>query len=141
MDFTKLKENALKHAQTLKKEALQFADQASHFSANGITKTPLTLKSVDEFTHIQDTKRLVLIAGNDTSEAYRNLVLKLPILASKAWVSSVQLKFVDTLQTPELVKILSITQNPTVLAYKNGTLQKTLTEKNQIDDFFKDIVL
>ena len=141
MDWKQLKENAVKHAETLKKEALHLADQASYLSANGITKTPLTVKTAEEFSQIQDTARLVLVVGNETSETYRNLVLKLPVLASKAWVSSAQLRFVDTTKTPELKKILGVTGNPTVLAYRSGELKKTLTEKSEIDAFFKDIVL
>ena len=141
MDWKQLKENALKHAETLKKEAAVLADKAGHLGANGIAKTSLALKSAEEFAQIQDAKRLVLLVGNESSEAYRHLVLQLPILASRAWVSSVQLRFVDTEQTPDLLQILGVTENPTVLAYREGKLQKTLTDRSEIQTFFKDIVL
>ncbi len=80
----------------------------------------------------------MLIAGEQDDETYRLAVLRFPELATKAWIESAMLRYLDRGATPELAKGFGVETVPVAILLKNGEEIKRHTGTDEVRAFFSD---
>lgn len=83
--------------------------KALDFTQKQLQNTPVVLKTMPEYELLRTSKRFILIAYDETHPDARDIVLRSPVWAARAWSDASELRFVEKGVSPDIIKNLDIT--------------------------------
>jgi hypothetical protein len=115
MDFSsltqKIKEATkplMEKANPLFAKAKDVGYKALEFTEKQLRRTPLVLKSHDELVEIQTNKRCILICYDEKDASAREILLRSPIWAAKAFSDIAELRFLEVGTAPAVTEELGV---------------------------------
>lgn len=157
MDFKAFKEKAIKFKNTTVKTATKLKNSTITSAAKKLAESGLVIKTkkdldifIDKskntrFTNKETwvtskyTKHTIVIFVEKESEFYKDALVQVPVLAAKAWSSSVSLKMSD-LDLKDL-KEYNIVETPALALFTNKKLSKLVSWEENIKTIVKTLNL
>lgn len=90
-------------------KAKQAGFKTLDFTQRQMQSTPLVLKTLPELDAIRLVKRLIVITYDQSDATSRELLLRAPIWATKAWSDAAELRWVEKSASPDIVSSLGMT--------------------------------
>ena len=79
------------------------------FTQRQMQSTPLVLKTQTELDALRSAKRLIVIVYDQSDASSRELLLRAPVWATKAWSDAAELRWVEKSTSPDIVSSLGVT--------------------------------
>jgi hypothetical protein len=116
MDFSSLKQKLQDATKPLMEKAAPLLDKAKDawykaldFTQKQLQNTPLILKTRDEYIEVLTKKRCILISYDETDESSREILLRTPIWATKAFSDVAELRIAEVSRASELMREINVT--------------------------------
>lgn len=109
--FEKLKNRVspyIEKAHPYVKKAKVYGGKALDFTVKQAQATPLFIRTEEAFNIHASAKRAILIAYDETDEDVKNILLFLPIWASKAWIDGAELRYISLAEDKDLGRTVKI---------------------------------
>lgn len=100
--------------------------------------TGLFLRKIDEYESLQSSKKVVLIAVSQRSDASRFFINRYVLYAKDAWTMNTKLRFIDIGANPEIASELSIDNEPTMIVFYHGFEYKRYIGIDAIQKWWSD---
>lgn len=139
MDFSTLKTRLLEAKDIAIQKSQEAAEQAMHYGANAVSKTPLAIKTPEELDEALKNRKLAVIVGNEPTEGYRKLVALYPVLLTKVWVEGAQLRYCDSEKTPEIASRMHAAEYPSLSIFFEGVYIKTIAGEDAIKKYLDNM--
>jgi hypothetical protein len=82
--------------------------KALDFTQKQLQNTPIVLKTVGEYELLRTSKRLILIAYDESDPLAREILLRSPVWSAQAWSDASELRFVEVSSATDIVRNLGI---------------------------------
>ena len=79
------------------------------FTQRQMQNTPLVLKTQKELDDVRSAKRLIVITYDQSDVSSRELLLRAPVWATRAWSDATELRWVERSASPDIVSSLGVT--------------------------------
>lgn len=123
MDWSELKKKALElkdKGKALADKAMPYMEKATDFVETQFQASPLVLKNMEAYTEFIKAKKCIILIVNENDETYKNLMLRYPVLASKAWTMVSSLRMINTTISPDFMVNLKIEKTPLLIVTFDG---------------------
>lgn len=148
MDWNSFKKKALetkdKAVELWKKwivEWKKYSEKAIEFSKDKIDNAPVFLKTKEDFEKVKNDKKLIILFLNKDNTESKKLKLQMPVIITKWWINSATVRFCFEDEFADLFKQLEVINAPEVFIYKESSLDKKITDIDEIRQFLKDFVI
>jgi hypothetical protein len=82
--------------------------KALDFTQKQLQNTPVVLKTLEEYTNLRGSKRVVLFAYDESDMDAKNLLLRSPIWTTQAWGDAAEFRLVEIHSAPDIARELQI---------------------------------
>lgn len=106
---------------------LPYVEKVTKFTEAQFQSTPLVLKSLESFENEKKANKYLVLALDSSDESYAKLMLRYPLLASKAWTINATLRIIDTALSPDFLANLKLETLPVLLVHYQGIEYKRYT--------------
>lgn len=154
MDFAALKKKALE----FKDKTLEFSKKTIEETAVKVSKSSLVIKNNDELEAIilksqnttfvsQEwvskvfTKRSILIVGDWEKEFFKQMLINLPILLTKAFSQDIALKLMDVKNKKIDISRYNLLEIPALIVFENKEVYKIIYSEENLKKVVKNLTL
>lgn len=99
----------MKKLDPLMDKAKEMGVKTLDFTQRQMQSTPLVLKTQAELDALRSAKRLIVIVYDQADASSREVLLRAPVWATKAWSDAAELRFVEKSASPDIVSSLGVT--------------------------------
>ncbi len=99
----------MKKLDPLVDKAKEMGVKTLDFTQRQMQSTPLVLKTQAELDALRSAKRLIVITYDQADVSSREVLLRAPVWATKAWSDAAELRFVEKSASPDIVSSLGVT--------------------------------
>ncbi len=107
------------------------------FTQRQMQNTPLVLKTEKDLDALRDKKRLIVITYDQADSLSREILLRAPVWATRAWSDAAELRFVEKSASPDIVSSLGVTTPVDMRVWYIGELTTYLTDVLTIVEWWK----
>lgn len=107
------------------------------FTQRQMQNTPLVLKTEKDLDALRDKKRLIVITYDQADPLSREILLRAPVWATRAWSDAAELRFIEKSASPDIVSSLGITTPVDMHVWYIGELTAHLTDTSAIVEWWK----
>ena len=138
MDFKELKEQAIK----LSKQAIEYKKKAVKMWIEKIHESSFTIKNEKDFEEfVSKNKNALVIFWNKKEPYFKKLLLTIPVIFTKSWVSNYSLKILDINENDKICKKHSLSSYPSMISFKEWKSNKIYNWEKEIMDLVKTLSL
>lgn len=109
MDLSKTLASIKEKATPYIKKAEELGVKTLDFTGEQLAKTPLFIKSEDEWNEHITQKRAIVVAYDESDKQVTEMLYLFPLWGTKAWMDAASLKFLSWKEASSLAKTLQIT--------------------------------
>lgn len=95
MDFSKIKNSIIDTSRKWKQKVVQAGKKTLRFTGEQLASTGLFLADEETYDRVLQDKRVVLIAFDEDDDVASDVILLMPVWASKAFTDIVTLKYLN----------------------------------------------
>lgn len=107
------------------------------FTQRQMQNTPLVLKTEKDLDTLRDKKRLIVITYDQADPLSREILLRAPVWATRAWSDAAELRFVEKSTSPDIVSSLGVTTPVDMHVWYIGQLTAHITDVPTIVEWWK----
>ncbi len=108
------------------------------FTQRQMQSTSIVLKTQAELDALRSSKRLIVIVYDQSDALSREVLLRAPVWATKAWSDAAELRWVEKSASPDIVSSLGVTTAVDMRVWYIGTETFHATEVLSILEWWKN---
>lgn len=138
MDFELFKKKITETSKNVFEKTKTFGEKALQMAGDGIAKTPLFVRSEDEFNSYLEAKRTIFLAFDEKNEIAKELFLLLPVWQTNAFIDTTTFRYLNLEQSEILLNEKKFTLPIEMRIYFRWNETKRLNDFEEIKNWWKN---